>query len=91
MKERNVFSDPQPGDVIQQHPSRLFVRVTARDGDRVFWESRTETKGGKWRDPNAWTVGGWQKTICGNATVVRRGDDPAETASEAMQAEREET
>lgn len=70
--KRNPIADPQPGDIIQQLPSGLLVRVTERNGDCVAFESKSP-KGKAWKDENTWTVKGWERVICGDAIVIEQG------------------
>ena len=61
------IKDPQVGDIIQQ-PSGLKIRVTKREGDRVEWDECV--RGSGWRRPNAWSLSGWTKNVCHNATII---------------------
>jgi hypothetical protein len=67
--KRNPLTDPQPNDVVQQRKGGLFLRVTRREGDRVWWEFKTP-KGKCYQKENSWCVSAWADFVCDGATVV---------------------
>ena len=70
---RSPIDDPQPGDVIRQRLNGMFITVTKRDGDRVWWQAKTP-KGKKTERENSWCVDGWKDFVCEGATIVIRAD-----------------
>ena len=65
---RDPRKDPQVGDIIKQRSGDL-VRVTAREGNTVYWDSK-RPKGRFWRDANSWTIGGWENNVCDQCEIV---------------------
>lgn len=69
---RDPRIDPRKGDLIQQRPSKIKIRVTFTDGEKIGF---AQVKRGYLVKPNEWTLRGWQEMVAKGSVILERGDD----------------